>query len=105
MLHILIIPLLLLLLPTYSFATILVFNLNNNDSTVEQIHHYAQMNNEQVLVYPNDSIDSINESSMQQIIEDVKDYEIETLIISGHYAPGFFPVRVERTSKVLFLKI
>ena len=104
MLHILIIPLLLLLSPSISFATILVFNLNNNDSTVEQIHHYAQMNNEQVLVYPNNSIDSINESSMQQIIEDVKDDDIKTLIISGHYAPGSFSGKSGEIQQSAFLK-
>ena len=104
MLHILIIPLLLLLSSSYSFATILVLNLNNNDSTVEQIHNYAQMNNEQVLVYPNSSIDSINESSMQQIVEDVKDYDINTLIISGHYAPGSFTGKSGEIQQSAFLK-
>lgn len=104
MLHILIISLLLLLSPSYLFATILVLNLNENNSTIEQIHNYAQMNNEQVLVYPNSSIDLINESSMQQIVEDDKDYDIKTLIISGHYAPGSFSGKSEEIRQSAFLK-
>ena len=104
MLHILIIPLLTLLLPTYSFATILVLNLNNNDSTVEQIYNYAQMNNEEVLVYPNNSIDTISELSLLQIVEDVKKYDIKTLVISGHYAPGSFSGKSGEINQTDFLK-
>ena len=62
------------------------------------------MSNEQVLVYPNSSINSINESSMQQIVEDVKDHDIKTLIISGHYAPGSFSGKSGEIQQSAFLK-
>lgn len=90
MLHKLFLSSILLLLPTYSAATILVFNLNDNSSTVEQIHNYAQNNDEQVIVYPNKEVDSIDKLSLRKIIDQLKNENIETLIISGHYAPGSF---------------
>ena len=95
---------LLLLLPSYSFATILVFNLNNNDSTVQQIFNYAQQNNEEVLVYPNKEVDKIDESSLQKIIENISNYDVETIVISGHYAPGTFSGKSGEIKLNVFLK-
>lgn len=71
-------------------ADIVVLNLNDNESTVKTIIDYALNNNLRTVVYPNENIGEVNNESIKVIVNELENYDIDTLIISGHYTPGAF---------------
>lgn len=81
--------------PTLSKAqsSIILFDLNRNDSTVSMVKDYQANNDVMLYVYPNSQYSLKNPTDIKSILAKHENEKIDTLIFSGHYTPGAFSGR------------